>query len=54
MFALGPSFKKESHITPLEIQFRLRKRGVDQEQIAEEQGVSDMAVSRVINRKNLK
>jgi transcriptional regulator with XRE-family HTH domain len=36
------------------IQFLLRKRGIDQEQIAKEQGVSDMSVSRVINRKNLK
>ena len=41
-------------MTPLEIQFELRKAGIEQQQIAEEQGVSDMAISRVINRKNLK
>ena len=35
---------------PLEIQFELRKRGIAQKQIAADNKVSQMAVSKVINR----
>ena len=38
-------------MTPLEIQFELRKRGITQKAIAEALGISPMAVSLVINKK---
>lgn len=35
---------------PLEIQFALKKRGISQKQIATDNKVSEMSVSKVINR----
>lgn len=37
-------------MTPLEIQFELRKRNILQKSIAIEEGKSEMAVSKVINK----
>jgi len=37
-------------MTPLEIQFELKKRGITQRQIARELGVSEMVVSKVVNQ----
>ena len=35
---------------PLEIQFELKKRGISQKQIAEDNNVSPMTISKLINR----
>lgn len=37
-------------MTPLEIQFELKKRGVKQKEIARRLGISENTVSRVINQ----
>ena len=37
-------------MTPLEIQFELKKLGITQKEIAKELGVSEMIVSKVINK----
>jgi len=37
-------------MTPLEIQFELKKRGVKQKEIARRLGISENTVSRVINK----
>jgi len=37
-------------MTPLEIQFELKKRGLSQKQIALDEGVSEMMVSGVIHK----
>lgn len=37
-------------MTPLEIQFELKKRGITQKSIAQELDVSEMTISKVINK----
>ena len=37
--------------TPAKIQYLLKERGITQKQIAEEEGVSEMSISDVINHK---
>lgn len=37
-------------MTPNKIQYELKERGITQKQIAEQIGVSEMAVSKVINK----
>jgi len=37
-------------MTPLEIQFKLKRRGITQKQIAQTEKVSEMSISKVISR----
>jgi len=40
-------------MTPLEIQFDLRKKGITQKSIADDMGVCQMAVSKVIRKESI-
>ncbi len=43
--------KCQTVYTPAKIQYLLKERGITQKQIAEEEGVSEMSISDVINHK---